>query len=36
MIEQSRFPDVRASDDSDEWGWLFLAQRFLLLKLFLP
>src|ERR1700674_3441021 len=26
MIEQRRFADVRAPNDGDEWGWLFLAQ----------
>src|SRR6267378_1349214 len=34
MIEQRRFPDVRASDDGNERGWLFLAQSVLLLKTF--
>jgi hypothetical protein len=35
MIEQRRFADVRASDDGDERGWLFLAQSLFLLNLLL-
>jgi len=27
MVEQRRFPNVGPSDDGDEWGLLFLAQR---------
>src|SRR5712672_4250697 len=33
MIEQRRFADVRAPDDGNEWGWSFLAQRFLFIKI---
>jgi hypothetical protein len=27
MVEERRFANVGASDDSDEWGWLLFAQK---------
>src|SRR5208337_502382 len=32
MVEQSRFADVRASDNGDEWGWLLFAQSIFIIK----
>ena len=30
VVEQSRFADVRASDDGDEWGWLLSCSKCVL------